>query len=68
MNNYDKKMLETMLENLINKSDEVKDRINIILEFFPDVNENIINKEMFIDIRRNLDIFTRSTLKDCERL
>jgi|14_taG_2_1085336.scaffolds.fasta_scaffold02167_9 hypothetical protein len=68
MNNYDKKMLETMLENLINKSDEVKDRINIILEFFPDVNENIINKEMFIDIRRNLDIFTRSTLKDYERL
>lgn len=68
MNNYDKKMLETMLENLINKSDEVKDRINIILEFFPDVNENIINKEMFIDVRRNLDIFTRSTLKDCERL
>ena len=68
MNNYDKKMLETMLENLINKSDEVKDRINVILEFFPDVNENIINKEMFIDTRRNLDIFTRSTLKDYERL
>jgi len=68
MNNYDKKMLETMIENLINKSDEVKDRINVILEFFPDVNENIINKEMFIDIRRNLDIFTRSTLKDYERL
>ena len=68
MNNYDKKMLETMLENLINKSDEVKDRINVILEFFPDVNENIINKEMFIDTRRNLDIFTRNTLKDYERL
>jgi hypothetical protein len=68
MNNYDKKMLETMIENLINKSDEVKDRINVILEFFPDVNENIINKEMFIDIRRNLDTFTRSTLKDYERL
>lgn len=68
MNDYDKKMLETMLENLINKSDEVKNRINIILEFFPNVNENIINKEMFIDIRRNLDIFTRSTLKDYERL
>ncbi len=68
MNNYDKKDLTIMLENLIDKSEEVKTRINVILQSFPKIDDEIINKEMFYTTRRNLDIFINNTIKDYEKL
>ena len=68
MNNYDKKDLTIMLENLIDKSEEVKTRINVILQSFPKIDDEIINKEMFYTTKRNLDIFINNTIKDYEKL